>query len=90
MSKTNETPMLKSLQKLNVYAGNEKPEQGTRKAKRSKSREGQSALLTYHDPAVLKQLRILAAEQTTTQQRLVAIALNMMFVRYSKAPIAEE
>lgn len=53
-----------------------------------RKRHGRAALLTEHDTTVLKQLKVLAAEQDTTQQKLVAEALNLLFNRYGKPPIA--
>lgn len=53
-----------------------------------RSRVGKKALLTHHDPAVLLQLKSLALEQDTTQQRLISEALNMLFVKYGKPPIS--
>jgi hypothetical protein len=45
-------------------------------------------LVTQHDPAVIKQLKLLAAERNTTQQKLVAEGLNIVFQKYGKQPIA--
>jgi hypothetical protein len=53
-----------------------------------KSRQGRRGLLTYHDPATVKQLQALALEHDTSQQQLVAEALNLLFVKYGKPPIA--
>jgi hypothetical protein len=53
-----------------------------------KSRQGKKALLTHHDPAVLTQLKQLSLDTDMTQQKLVAEALNMLFVKYGKSPIA--
>jgi hypothetical protein len=52
------------------------------------SRRGTKGLLTHHDPAVVHQLKLLAVERGTSQQRLVAEALNMLFVKHGKGPIA--
>jgi hypothetical protein len=41
-----------------------------------------TALLTPHDPAVLVQLKQLAIERDTTQQKLLAEALNLLFAKY--------
>jgi hypothetical protein len=53
-----------------------------------KSRQGKKALLTHHDPAVLMQLKQLAMERDTTQQKLIAEGLNLLFVKYGKPPLA--
>jgi predicted DsbA family dithiol-disulfide isomerase len=52
------------------------------------SRTGKVAINSWHDPAVAQQLIMLAAEQGTTQQRLIEEALNMMFAKYGKPVIA--
>jgi hypothetical protein len=52
------------------------------------SRQGKKGLTGYFDPAVLKQLKILSAEKETSQQQLIAEALNDLFVKNGKPPIA--
>lgn len=52
------------------------------------SRLGKKGLTSYFDPAVLKQLKILSAEKETSQQQLLAEALNDLFVKNGKPPIA--
>ncbi|WP_408605848.1 ribbon-helix-helix domain-containing protein [Mastigocladopsis repens] len=42
----------------------------------------------HFDPAVSRQLRQLALEQDTTVQGLLAEALNDLFEKYGKKPIA--
>lgn len=53
-----------------------------------KSRVGKKALLTHHDPAVLVQLKQLALEYDTSQQKLLSEALNLLFIKYGKPPVA--
>lgn len=53
-----------------------------------KSRVGKKALLTHHDPAVLVQLKQLALEQDTSQQKLLSEALNLLFIKHGKPPVA--
>jgi hypothetical protein len=53
-----------------------------------RSRQGRRGLLTYHDPMTIRQLQELALEQDTSQQKLVAEALNLLFVKYRMPPIA--
>lgn len=53
------------------------------------SRRGRAGLTTYHDPAVLQQLREIAVQNRTTQQRLVAEALNYIFRNHGRPEIAE-
>lgn len=52
------------------------------------SRVGKKALTGYFDPAVRQQLALLAAEEDRSQNDLIAEALNMLFERYRKSPIA--
>lgn len=52
------------------------------------SRQGKKAIAGHFDPAVSKQLKQLALEQDTTVQALLAEALNDLFEKYEKKPIA--
>lgn len=58
------------------------------KQPRVKDRKQLKGLLTHHNPAVIKQLKIICAEQDRNQQQLVAEALNMLFTKYGKKAIA--
>ena len=51
-------------------------------------REGRVSMPFWTGVAAKRQLRILAAEQDTTQQALMAEALNLLFARHGKPPIA--
>jgi hypothetical protein len=51
-------------------------------------RTGKAAMPFWIPIAAKKQLRIMAAEQETTQQQLIADALNDLFKKYGKPPIA--
>lgn len=53
-----------------------------------KSRQGRRGLLSYHDPVTIKQLQELALERDTSQQKLMSEALNLLFVKHGKPPIA--
>lgn len=57
---------------------------------RPKSREGKVALTSWHQPAVVKQLKQIAADTGIKQQRLVAKALNLLFREYDRPEIAEQ
>jgi len=57
---------------------------------RPKSREGKVALTSWHEPAVVKQLKQLSADTGIKQQRLVAQALNLLFREYGKPEIADQ
>ncbi len=52
------------------------------------SRRGKVAISGYFDPAVRKQLAILAVKEDKSQAALMADALNMLFERYGEPPIA--
>ncbi|RAH95661.1 hypothetical protein DLJ53_34175 [Acuticoccus sediminis] len=53
------------------------------------SRRGKKAVTGYFDPAVRQQLAVLAAEEGRSQNDLLAEALNMLFERYRRSPIAK-
>jgi hypothetical protein len=42
----------------------------------------------WGDPAIRRQLKMLAAETGRTQQHLLAEALNLLFAQHGKPPIA--
>lgn len=52
------------------------------------SRRGRRGLTSHHDPAVITQLKELALEQGTTQQKLIAEGLNLVFTKYGRPTIA--
>jgi hypothetical protein len=52
------------------------------------SRRGKVAVSAYFDPAVRKQLAILAVKEEKSQAALLADALNLLFERYGEPPIA--
>lgn len=51
-------------------------------------RDGRVALPFWTTAPAKKQLRMLAAEADTTQQELMTEALNLLFARHGKPPIA--
>ena len=53
------------------------------------SRRGKKAIAAYYDPAVRKQLALLAVQEERTQADLLAEALNMLFEKYGRLPIAK-
>ena len=57
-------------------------------ASRTPSRQGQTLIGGFFAPEVHRQLRMLAAEAGTTQQGLIAEALNMLFAKNGKPEIA--
>lgn len=52
------------------------------------SRQGKVAISAYFDPAVRKQLAILAVHQDASQAALLAEALNLLFEKHELPPIA--
>ncbi len=52
------------------------------------SREGKKSLNAFVEPEVARQLKKLSADLEKTQQELFIEALNDLFVKYGKAPIA--
>ncbi len=55
---------------------------------RASGRSGKVNIAGYFDPAVRKQLAMLAVEQDTDQVKLMAEALNLLFEKYGRSPIA--
>lgn len=53
------------------------------------NRRGKVVISAYFDPAVRKQLALLAIEKEKTQAALLAEALNLLFEKYSRPPIAK-
>ena len=51
-------------------------------------REGRKPMPFWTTEAAKKQLRMMAAEMDTSQQNLMTEALNMLFQRHGKPPIA--
>ena len=52
------------------------------------SRQGKKAITGHFDPAVSRQLRQLALDNNTTVQALLAEALNELFIKHHRNPIA--
>lgn len=67
-------------------AGGVETERKQRKV--AKPRPQMKQAIVYQTPEVMRQLKMLAAERDTTQQKLWAEALNMLFSKYGKPPIA--
>lgn len=67
----------------------EKAEEETTSRWEQSNRKGKVVISAYFDPAVRKQLAILAVEHDTTQAALMADALNLLFENYNRPPIAK-
>ena len=64
-----------------------RPDEG-RGAAKPAGRDGKVNIAGYFDPAVRKQLAMLAIEHETDQVKLMAEALNLLFEKYGRSPIA--
>lgn len=64
------------------------PEQAPATREPRPDRVGKRATLFQLPAAAKKQLAILAIEQETTQQALLVEALNMLFAKHGRPPIA--
>lgn len=53
------------------------------------NRRGKVVISAYFDPAVRKQFAILAVEEERTQAALLAEALNLLFEKHGRSPIAQ-
>lgn len=60
----------------------------TQEPPRSPSREGKRAVAGFFAPEVGKQLKHIALDRDSTVQALLAEALNDLFVKYGRSPIA--
>lgn len=80
------------LRTLTRFGGGRLPTPGsegnTGKAYVAPSRERRKPLTTWQDEAALKELRALSLETGKKQQALVAEALNMLFIKHRKPPVA--
>ena len=65
-----------------------RPPEDSRPRQVRAGREGKSNITGYFPPEVKKQLRLLAAEQDTTIQNLLAEALNDLFAKNGKPELA--
>ncbi len=53
-----------------------------------KDRLGRKALTSWHDPAVLRQIKTICYEREMTSQAFIAECLNLGFAKYKKGQIA--
>lgn len=63
-------------------------DKGKPKSKVPPSREGKRHISGYFDPEVLRQVKIICAEEDKTVQEVLADSLNAHFVNLGKPPIA--
>lgn len=74
--------------KLGVFDVEKTPAEDLPKKDRRTDRAGRTAMPFWVPLAARKQLRVMAAEMDTTQQELMRIALNDLFKKHGKPPIA--
>jgi hypothetical protein len=53
-----------------------------------RGRDGLKPIMTWHDPAVRQELKLLAVEMDSTEQKLMQEALNLQFANHGKPQIA--
>ena len=63
-------------------------EESSQQSKRAPARRGKKMIAAYFDPAVSRQLKQLGLERDLSNQALIREALNDLFEKHSKAPIA--
>lgn len=63
-------------------------EPSTRRWARPASRVGKKTIAAHFDPAVSKQLKQIGLEHDRSTQELLREAINDLFTKYGKAPIA--
>lgn len=84
--------MSNEAEAFNQQLENRKPKQTEADPKsqsdKQASREGKKSLNAFVEPEVARQLKKLSADLEKTQQELFIEALNDLFVKYGKAPIA--
>ncbi len=70
-----------------VTTTDNRPEPSTR-SELPPVRQGKKMISGYFDPAVARQLKQLALDNDSTVQALLGEALNELFIKYNKKPIA--
>ena len=89
VKKTNLADSLKKASEPEkVVAPKPQQPQSSAKSEIPPSRVGKKAIAGHFDPVVGKQLRQLALDNDTTVQALLEEALNDLFLKYGKSPIA--
>ncbi|MHB8087771.1 MAG: ribbon-helix-helix domain-containing protein [Anaerolineaceae bacterium] len=80
--------MTKPRAKLGVFSKEEAPTEALTTTEKRTDRIGRVNMPFWVSGAAKKQLKIMAAEMDTTQQELMKIALNDLFKKHGKPPIA--
>ena len=58
------------------------------KGRAKRGRESLKSIMSWHDPAVRQQLKLLAVEMDMTEQKLMQEALNLLFAKHGRPQIA--
>ena len=80
-TKTTDSKPVKAVQSPKQKAEKNKPST-------SKGRQGKKTVIAYFDPAVVRELKLVGADQDKTMQDLIAEGVNEVLVKYGKKPIA--
>jgi hypothetical protein len=80
-------PALKSALQA-AAGGGRKPAAANEAAGRTPARVGKRQIAAFFEPEVGRALKLLAAEGDTTVQALLSEALNDLFAKHGKPPIA--
>lgn len=76
-------------EKPSVVITDERPaEQGGQTSARAPARRGKKMIAAYFDPTVSRQLKQLGLERDLSNQALIREALNDLFEKHGKPPIA--
>jgi hypothetical protein len=79
---------LRKVDERHAVQRHPKPEVPSEPAGRAASRRGKVTITQWVDPAVRKQVAQLALDEGRDQYELVDEALNLLFEKYGKPPIA--
>ncbi|MBE9078553.1 hypothetical protein IQ241_14830 [Romeria aff. gracilis LEGE 07310] len=71
-----------------VPGQSEASESAEQKPYQAPSRAGKKAITGHFEPEVSKQLKLISLEEDTSVQALLGEALNDLFTKYGKPPIA--
>jgi Antitoxin-like ribbon-helix-helix len=76
------------LDRLRALRRTQPAPEPSQRYRRPPSREALRASTFYQSPEAWRQLKLIAFEQGTSQQALLGEALNTLFARYGRPPVA--
>ncbi len=88
MSKLDFMDGLRQVEERHAIQRHIKPEQKPETPARSPSRQGKVSITHWVDPLVRKQIAQLALDADRHQGEFISEALNLLFEKYGKPPIA--